>query len=57
MNKYQEAFNRLIWFVEAENGCAGIFFEHDGKTYEAMDIIQELVEKATQKEVKNCKDE
>lgn len=48
MNKYQEAFNRLIGFVEGENSCAGIFFEYDGKIYDAMDVIQELVEKTTQ---------
>lgn len=44
-NKYQEALNRVIIFVEGEMGCAGIFFENKGKTYEAIDTLKELVDK------------
>ena len=47
MNKYQEAFNNIMHFVGAEKDCAGIFFEYDNEIYDAMDVLQELVDKVT----------
>lgn len=49
MNKYWEALSSLHDFVGGEIGCAAIFFEIDGITYEALDTVEELVEKATPK--------
>ena len=51
MNKYWEALSSLHDFVGGEIGCAAIFFEIDGITYEALDTVEELVEKATPKKL------
>lgn len=47
MNKYQKALSLVIELIEIDNGCAGIFFKYNGEMFEAIDILKELVEKAT----------
>ena len=49
MNKYQKALSLVIEVVEMDNGCAGIFFKDNGEIFEAIDVLKELVEKATPK--------
>lgn len=49
MNKYQKALNLVIKVVEMDNGCAGIFFKYNSEMFEAIDVLKELVEKATPK--------
>ena len=48
MNKYQEAVNQLHIYLH-EDECAFILFEYEGNIYDAMEELEELVEKATPK--------
>ena len=56
MNKYQEAINKIIYVIEGDFSIAGIFFEHNDKTYDAIDILKELADKTTPKKVKHNED-
>ena len=51
MNKYQKALNKIVDVIEGDFSIAGIFFEHNEKTYDALDILKELVENTTPKKV------